>query len=98
MDSPVLSTAFPARNLCGFMRQISRAGVAGGSAGAKITVKGLRVQPGFLTQYLVQKMPRRLPLGLTWSDPAWTVAETLEITHFRPESSSHRPRTFAKLL
>ena len=37
-------------------------------------------------------------LAADWSDPAWQKAETLEITHFRPESSQHRPRTTARLL
>jgi hypothetical protein len=80
------------------MRQISRAGVAGGSAGAKITVKSLRVQPGFLTEYSIRQTPTKLPIGIAWSDPAWAAAETLEVTHFRPESSNHRPRTLVKLL
>jgi hypothetical protein len=40
------------------------------------------------------------PPGLTirWQDPVWNNAETLEITHFRPESSVHHPRTLARLL
>ena len=25
-----------------------------------------------------------------WDDPAWAVAEPLEIAHFRPEGSDHR--------
>ncbi len=33
-----------------------------------------------------------------WSDPAWANAETLEILHFRPEGSDHRPQTSARLL
>jgi hypothetical protein len=33
-----------------------------------------------------------------WDDPAWAVAEPLEIAHFRPEGSPHRPRTRARLL
>jgi hypothetical protein len=32
-----------------------------------------------------------------WDSPAWAGAETLEVCHFRPESSAHRPRTFARL-
>ena len=31
-------------------------------------------------------------------DPVWEQADTLEIQHFRPESSDHHPRTFARLL
>jgi len=38
------------------------------------------------------------PLGLDWSDPAWSMAETLKVNNFRPESSDHRPLTFARLL
>ena len=34
----------------------------------------------------------------TWDDPFWSGAETLEIAHFRPESSDHHPRTQARLL
>ena len=33
-----------------------------------------------------------------WDDPAWAQAETLELSHFRPEGSDHRPRTRARLL
>ena len=39
--------------------------------------------------------PRLAP---EWQDPTWAHAETLEIIHFRPESSPHRPRTLARLL
>jgi hypothetical protein len=38
----------------------------------------------------------RLEAG--WDDPAWQQAETLELLHFRPEGSDHRPRTQARLL
>jgi len=34
----------------------------------------------------------------TPDDPVWNTAYTLEIVHFRPESSSHRPKTQARLL
>lgn len=33
-----------------------------------------------------------------WDGPAWGRVDVLEINQFRPESSSHRPRTQAKLL
>jgi hypothetical protein len=33
-----------------------------------------------------------------WQDPAWEQAATLEVEHFRPESSDHHPRTSARLL
>lgn len=35
---------------------------------------------------------------INWNHPFWQQAETLEIANFRPEGSSHRPRTRAKLL
>jgi len=46
----------------------------------------------------MRKTVAALPLGAAWEDPAWAAAQTLEVSHFRPESSDHRPRTFAKLL
>jgi hypothetical protein len=33
-----------------------------------------------------------------WSGVAWEQADTLEIAHFRPEGSDHRPQTSARLL
>ncbi len=33
-----------------------------------------------------------------WEGVEWEQAGTLELTHFRPEGSAHRPRTSAKLL
>jgi hypothetical protein len=33
-----------------------------------------------------------------WDQPAWAPAETAAVTHFRPESSAHRPRTLVRLL
>ena len=32
-----------------------------------------------------------------WDDPSWAAAEPLEIAHFRPEGSDHRPRARARL-
>ncbi|HWX20219.1 MAG TPA: carbohydrate-binding family 9-like protein [Candidatus Binatia bacterium] len=37
-------------------------------------------------------------LETDWHDPFWSQAETLEISHFLPESSSHHPRTQVRLL
>lgn len=34
----------------------------------------------------------------TWDDCLWSGAETLAITHFRPEGSGHRPETILQLL
>ncbi len=33
-----------------------------------------------------------------WHGEAWAQADTLQISHFRPEGSDHRPRTLARLL
>jgi hypothetical protein len=38
------------------------------------------------------------PFHQEWTDPAWDKAETLEIQHFRPEGSDHRPRASARVL
>jgi hypothetical protein len=64
----------------------------------KITVKGISVQPGFFNEYLLRKLSAGLPLNAEWDDPSWAAAETAQITHFRPESSGHRPQTFVRLL
>jgi hypothetical protein len=64
----------------------------------KITVKAISVQPGFSNEYPLRKAAAGLQPNATWADPAWAGAHTIEITHFRPESSGHRPRTLARLL
>jgi len=33
-----------------------------------------------------------------WDGPAWMHADTLELTHFRPEGSKHHPKTSVRLL
>jgi len=48
--------------------------------------------------YTVHHCATAPALTADWNDPAWNVAETLEIKHFRPESSAHRPQTLARLL
>lgn len=48
--------------------------------------------------YTIRKAPGAPVPWLDWEHPAWTVAEALELQHFRPEGSDHRPRTFARLL
>ena len=51
-----------------------------------------------MTEYLVRSArPRPRPQD-GWDDPAWAEAETLEVAHFRPEGSDHRPRVRARLL
>ena len=58
----------------------------------------MRVQPGISAEYHVRRTSVGIVETADWDDRGWAPAETLEITHFRPESSNHRPRTFAKLL
>ena len=48
--------------------------------------------------YTVRRGTTRPELKGDWSGPAWEQADTLEIASFRPESSDHRPRTYARLL
>jgi hypothetical protein len=38
------------------------------------------------------------PPDHNWHNPVWVSAEALAIRHFRPESSDHRPQTFARVL
>jgi hypothetical protein len=49
-------------------------------------------------QAVVRAARPRPRLEDDWDDPAWARAETLELAHFRPEGSDHRPRTRARLL
>ena len=48
--------------------------------------------------YTVRTTNAAPPLDAQWTDPVWEQAETLEIRHFRPENSDHRPHTSARLL
>jgi len=48
-------------------------------------------------EHIVRAARPRPRLDDGWDDPAWAVAEPLEIAHFRPEGSDHRPRTRARL-
>jgi hypothetical protein len=48
--------------------------------------------------YTVRPAIIRPEMKGAWSSPAWEQAETLEVAHFRPESSDHRPQTYARLL
>ena len=36
-------------------------------------------------------------LSREWADPVWSPLPTLEIAHYRPESSDHRPQTLVRL-
>lgn len=49
-------------------------------------------------RYVVRRCAARPAGAAAWDDPAWQAAATLEIAHFRPEGSGHRPQTFCRLL
>ena len=49
-------------------------------------------------RYTVRYATVRPALKGEWRGPAWARAETLEVAHFRPGSSDHRPRTLARVL
>jgi hypothetical protein len=48
--------------------------------------------------YIVRPADIQPEMQGAWNSPAWQQADTLGIAHFRPESSDHRPRTYARLL
>jgi hypothetical protein len=48
-------------------------------------------------QYQLRNVPRAASGPIGWSDPFWKESEAVELCHFRPEGSEHRPRTFARL-
>lgn len=48
--------------------------------------------------YEIKETPTRPPLDGEWESALWQTAQTAKIDQFRPESSSHRPRTCARLL
>ena len=49
-------------------------------------------------KYAIKGIRDSSALNADWKNPAWEEAETLQIQHFRPESSSHRPTTLVRLL
>ena len=48
--------------------------------------------------YPARFTPHPPALDNDWDGAAWADATTLAVSHFRPESSTHRPRTLARLL
>jgi hypothetical protein len=56
------------------------------------------VSDASLASYTVRAADVLPALEKGWNDPAWTSAGTAEVSHFRPESSAHRPRVQARLL
>lgn len=51
-----------------------------------------------MPQYIVRSAAIRPDLTGCWDGPAWGQADTLELIHFRPEGSDHRPKTALRLL
>lgn len=48
--------------------------------------------------YTIHQAREMAGLDMNWEHPSWRIAETLRVENFRPESSSHRPLTQARLL
>jgi len=48
-------------------------------------------------QYTVSKLVTAPTMEASWDAPAWGSAPILEVRHFRPESSDHRPETQARV-
>lgn len=48
--------------------------------------------------YLLRRSKRPPDFSANWESPCWKHSEVLELKHFRPESSTHRPKTSARLL
>jgi len=49
-------------------------------------------------KYIVRHAGQKPEFKGLFDGPAWSCADTLELTHFRPEGSGHKPQTSAKLL
>ncbi len=49
-------------------------------------------------EYVIHRAAAAPTFDADWNNPFWSTGETLEIKHFRPEGSDHRPPTFARLL
>jgi hypothetical protein len=50
------------------------------------------------TKYTIERTSAAPAFNLDWSDPSWSGAQTLSVSHFLSRSSDHRPVTRAKLL
>ena len=51
-----------------------------------------------MPQYIIRPAVIKPDLTGKWDGPAWDQAETLELIHFRPEGTDHRPETALRLL
>ncbi len=47
--------------------------------------------------YTIAKRTVSEAMDARWNSPAWQTTEILQVSHFHPASSTHRPRTEAKL-
>jgi len=51
-----------------------------------------------VSKYRINHISYSPDLLFDWDSPKWQQAETIELTHFRPEGSGHRPKTSVRLL
>ncbi len=51
-----------------------------------------------LPEYAVSKLVTAPSMEARWDAPAWSSSPILEVGHFRPEGSDHRPETRARLV
>jgi hypothetical protein len=51
-----------------------------------------------VSTYTIHRAGATSPIQPNWHDTFWTNADTADIAHFRPESSSHHPKTSVRLL
>ena len=51
-----------------------------------------------IARYPIYPVRERSDFKGAWDGPVWKRVKTLDVAHFRPESSNHRPQTRAKLL
>lgn len=56
------------------------------------------LQTSVTPRYRVHFTAHPPSLDAQWDEASWSRAETLDVQHFRSESSAHRPRTLARLL
>lgn len=54
--------------------------------------------PGTVAMYIVRYSEQEPEMEGRWDGPVWRQAETLEVSHFRPGGSSHRPKTLVRML
>jgi len=50
-----------------------------------------------LIRYTIRRARRRPELRGLWSGPSWGTVPALEVAHFHPSGSEHRPATLARM-